>query len=561
MATSDISTSGITGSDGVTPLYSPNERWCIWNLDEIYVGTVGTKRYVPKINDYVVDITSGTFYKVRTIDPVTLICTYDQVNINTVDTSLSENDILFGVGPGTQSDTYLAYVDASVVPSILAVDARLRIGGSMASYCKIFKGADVSSSGKVISRVYDQNGTLLTQNIPLELAAIDSHTNHSIKIVSVAHTVETLTDGEIVTVVVYDDVGHVVSKRQLLVENTAFIRSINVSQKYISHISLASPFMSSSDNTLIELPINVLVEGLDLYGIVHYSDGTTLKLPVDGTKFRMFGLEQYLGTVVGQRVQLVLRYALSTGETAYGAVSGDGKSITKQFTLNSLVQNGAYAVKLFGYPVWVDTVTGYKMEWFLYSLDRNIVYNVTDYVRYSAVTGAFRPKAYGFSQDLTVSINLRDVSGSFKSYIHAQNYNVVLVDNGAARTTNWTVTYEPGQVPLFGVGLHAQATLVSANNYKLTVHSGLTTKADWLNRVYYASKPIIDLEREITAPEPNFFAIIAGNNRVEFSIDDWDKNLTIGSGPVINGTVFIEFFKRVSTNDIQLAIAGMPIYN
>lgn len=555
-----LSTSGITGSDGITPVYDPNGRWCFWNLNEIYIGSVGAKRYVPKVGDYVVDTDTATFFKVTAIDPVTLLSSYVQININTTNTSLTENDILFGVGPGTQADTYRVYVDTSVIPSILAVDVRLRVAGSMTSYCKIFKGADVSSSGKVISRVYDQNGTFLTQNIPLELAAIDSHSNYSIKVVSVAHTVEDLSNDEIVTVVFYDDVGHVVSKRQLLIENTSFIRSINVSQKYISHISLSSPFMSTTDASLIELPINVLTVGLDLVGNVHYSDGSVLSMPVDGTKFKIFGLEQYLGTIVGQQVRLVLSYSLSTDETAYGTVVGANRSLTQPYVLNSLAQNGAFAVKLFGYPVWGGDVAGYSLQWFLYSLDRNIVYNVTDYVKINTDVAAFQPKAYGYAQNLAVQINLRDVNGSFRSYIHAQTITFVLIAGGGERTTNWTVTYENNQTPLFGIGLHCNATLVSINHWNITVHSGIATQAEWLTRVYGATKPIIDRNKEVNPPVPTHFVILTGGNRTEFSIDDWNKVLAVGNGPVINGTIFIEFIRRAGT-DIQLSIAAMPIYN
>lgn len=556
-----ISTAGVTGTDGVTPVYEPNARWCWWEISEIYVGSLGNKRYVPKIGDYVMDKEIYAVYKVEDIDPVTLIADLRAVT-QTLSGSMTDDDILFGVGPGTQADTYRVYLDTSVLPYVLAVDARLKVGGSASSYARIFKGSDVSNTLNLVSALFDQSGTLLTLNIPLEAAAIDSHTNNSIKIVSVCHTREALEDGELVTCVIYNDVGHVVSKRQLLVENTAFIRSINAAQKYITGLSIQTPFLSSTTDSLIEFPVNVPLAGIDLFGIVNYSDGSSIKMPVDGTKFKIFGLEQYLGTVVGQRVGLVLSYTVGAGEVVYGAVNvNDKKFVTKSLTLLALEQDGAYAVKLFGYPVWQGTVSGYKMNWFLYTLDRDVSYNVTELVKFNPQTGPFNPKAYGFLQNLSVSINLRDINGSFKSYIHAQTIAITLLEPGDARTTNWTIGFDALQNPPYGTGLRATVNYINANLNIVRVDSGIATFEEWLEKTYFATRPITNTTKELNPPKPNFFIVKNGPVSAEFSITSWNSNLQVGFGIVTNDTMFLEFIHRTPSADVKLGIAGLPIYN
>jgi hypothetical protein len=553
-----LTTAGILGTDGITPVYNPSERWWIWAFAEIYTGAVGHNRFVPKVKDYVIDYDTYTTYIVESLDPATLIPVLRVVVPQSSSSAFTEDDILFGVGPGTQADTYRVYLDTSVVPHILAVDARLKVGGSMSSYAKIFRGGDTSVSGKVISKLYDQNGTLLSQNIPLELCAMDGVTNHSIRTVSVCYTLEDLPNGEIVTIVIYSDVGHVVSKRQLLVENTGFIRSVNSDLKYVSHIGLETPFLSSTTDTLIEFPLNIPVVGIGLIGIVYYSDGTSLKMPVDGSKFKMLGLDQYAATVVGQRIPCVLTYALSPDEIAYGTTS-NGKYITKAYTMVSTVQDGAYAVKLFCYPVWIDQVNGYKLEWFLYNLDRNIVYNVTGGVRFNANTGGFKPLGYGIDQKLSVSINLRDVMGSFRSYIHVQTVEITLLDMGGVFTTNWTVGTEPGQLPPYGIDLFATSLMVNQNLWTVKIDSGIVTQEAWLERVYYNSKPIVNLQREIKPPVPNFFAIVTATGRSEFPMDSWNSALTINHDAPFGSTLFIEFIKRTATSVLQLGVAGLTV--
>jgi hypothetical protein len=232
-------------------------------------------------------------------------------------------------------------------------------------------------------------------------------------------------DGEIVTAVVYSDTGHVVSKRQLLVENTSFIRSLNVSQKYVSHISLECPFLSQSVDNTIEFPLNVPLNALNMMGVVHYSDGSTLKLPVNGSKFTMHGVDQYVSSIVGQRVDLVLSYALSDNEVAYANTNVNGRYVTEAYFLLTTNPNNSYSIKLFGYPYFIDENNGYQMRWWLFNLDRNISFEVTPFVRFSENTGPYDPKGYGYLQRKSVSLNLRDVSAAFKPFIHTQLVDIV----------------------------------------------------------------------------------------------------------------------------------------
>jgi hypothetical protein len=366
--------------------------------------------------------------------------------------------------------------------------------------------------------------------------------------------------GELVTVVIYDDAGIEVCREQLIVINSTFIRQVDTSQKYIKEVTLKSPFLSENDDKLLEFPLNTPVDAFNMIGVVHYSDGSTNEMPVDQTKFSVFGLEDFISTVVGQHFPISLCYTLSPGEVTYNATTGEGRYITAPYEMLTVNQNGAFTVKLYCYPVWVDANVGYQLKWFLYNLDRNLSYDVTGFVHYNLNSDQFNGKAYGLNQNLSVYINLRDVTPIFKSFIFNQTLTVVLKEPGTARTTNWTIAYEPNQDPLYGVNLHAKAQMVTASNWRLRLDSGINTADVWLERVFYDGKPIIDYRREVKAPTPNFFAILIGTDRFEFPINMWNQELTIGRTLAINGTIFIEFFKRESGTDIILGLGAMPIY-
>lgn len=549
---------GVVGSDGMSPIRDPNGRWATWSIHEIWLGQAGENRVIPKVLDYVIDPETYQMYIVEAVDNVTLIPTLKEIRPANMSYSLSETDILFGVGPGTQSDTYRVYLDTSVTPHVLAVDIRLKIGGTMASYCKIFKGSDISQQGHVISKVFDSNGNFVSENVPLELVAIDSHVNYSIKTVSVCHTTEDLVDGEIVTAVIYNDQGHVVSKRQLLVENTSFIRSINASQKYIASISIESAFLSTTEDHVIRFPLNIPLNALNLMGVVNYSDGSTLRLPVDGSKFRMFGLEQYVSSIVGQQIDLVLSYALAPNEIAYAGVSTDGHYITQPYNLITINPNNSYTVKLFGYPVWIDEANGYTLKWWLFNLDRNVFFDVTPFARFAENTGSFNPKGYGFLQRKAININLKDVSGAFKSFVHTQLVDIVLnapPDDSIAQTA-WTIAHESISTrPLFGQGLYAKRKDVNIVN----LSSGITDQTEWLERLYLQTYPLLDRTSELSAPTPTHFIVGYSGHQTEYAINRWNDDLLLSSDLSEFDTITVRFIKRTSTGDMQLSIAALVV--
>lgn len=553
-------TTNVVGLDGHSPVYNPEDSWHMWKLAEIYTGQVGFQRYVPKIGDWVKDTDTNVDYEVTLLDPTTLVPTLTEKKAAAVD---EFTDVLLGVGPGTQSDTYRLYRDASKTPNTLAVDARLHVAGTMAATCKIFKGSDLTGDAAVISNFYDNAGNLLGNAIPLELVAMDSSsgTNISIKTVPVCYTTQDLSDGELVTAVFFAADGHVVSKRQLLVENTAFIRSSNSSLKYVTGIALKTPFLSPSDPMLVQYPLNVPLEGLQLIGVVNYSDGSSVELPVDGTKFSVFGFERFVSSIVGQQFSIVLKYVLSAGEICYtaNAVSND-RFVSEVYKATTLNEDGAYSVKLFGYPVWGGAVSGYQMEWYMYNLDRQAAWHVTPYVSYNANQPVFDGLRYGANQHLSVSVNLKDVNPTFKNYTHTQTLDVVLFGPGTLRTTNWTVGFDPNQSPPYGIGDHADTVFTNANLATVNISCGETDFNAWLNRLYSLTKPLTDPQQELAPPAPTHFSIVLGGQDVVFPIASWNQTIVLNQALTNNGTLFVKFFKRTADNDIQLAIAALPIY-
>lgn len=557
----DVTYVGVTTRDGKTPIYEPNAPWKIWNKNEIYMGpnSVGVV-YVPKVNDYVKDIELNIDYIVRDLDTSTWIPTLVEKRYGNMNYVMSETDVLFGVGPGTQADTYRVYRDDSVNPPTMCIDTHCTVNGTMCQYAKLFLGADTSAStGKVISQVYDANKNLISNSVPLELVQSDSHTNYSTKVVSQFNATEPLADRDLVTVVFYSANGHVVSKRQLLVENTAFIRSLNSNRRYVTGLGIKSPFLAPNTSDILNFPLNVPVNAMNLTGVVYYSDGDSIEYEVNGTKFNMMGLDTYVSTIPYENLDLVLQYTLGSDEIAIDGLSLDGKTVNKKLKLITTDVNNSYNVKLYVYPAWDATNNYYKLNWFLFNLDRNIAQNVTPYVTFADNSGGFNPTAYNTLQRKSVRINLRDVSGAFKPFIHTQLVDIVLKTPPNARQTPWLVSpVSATNKEPYGSGMVAIRTKTQpTTGFKIDGDS--TSLENWLEKTYYRVTPLVDIVNESEAPKPTHIEVSCMGAVLTKSIANWNSEFDLGIQLNMYSNVHINFIYKVGSITLLLACCEMMI--
>lgn len=557
----------IVGLDGFNPMYDENGLWRTWLMSEIFLGKNAQGKYIPKIQDHVVENIGNKIYRYIVVDInwETGIAVLARESTN-AGGDFSAEDTLVGIGAGTPATTYLAYVDKSVTPYRLTVDQRCFVPGSMVRYCKIFKGSLLTNEGVVVSRVYDGNGQLVSEDIPMEKAGVitvNGNTlveNTTIKTIRPAHTTHDLKQGEYLTAVFYDDSGIMVSKRQLLVEISTFIKTPDNGTKYVTGISMRSPFISATDESVIRYPQNVPLSGLNLIGVVHYSNGDTREYPVDGSRFKLLNFDTYVASQPGQTFEAVLTYTFGENEFNYVSVMGGDNHTARVYQVQTMPADATYGVKLFAYPVWIDAISGYKLEWFLYNLKRDVAINVTPYVVINTGMTPWNPLAYGQLQTLSVSINLKRADARYRNYAHTQVISFVIERQGTERLTNWSIAYSPGQSPMYGPNLWAGAYFLGTNRFRINLKSDCTTQTEWVARVYGASQPLLNPSTEVNAPAPTHFAVYNSSGRTLIPIDQWDKDLTINAAVTDSGTLFIQFVRVVGQVELELAVCGLPVY-
>lgn len=557
----------VTGTDNVSPIVDQTARRQFYDIGDVYLGGVGNNKYVVKVHDWVMDPTTGVDYTVTEVSDM-LVPTLTPVKNPISDGSLDVADVLIGNGPGKPPETMRLYIDKSVKPYRLTVDQRTSIPGTEARTCVMYRGTVLGGVGDVpVSQVYDSSNNLIGNVVTLQLAAVREMTNYAVRTVPTCYSVSELEDNEIVTVVFYGPNGAFVSKQQLLVENTAFIPKPESALKYITTITLESPFLSDADPMLLQIPLSTTLGSTNLFGVVHYSNGDSLRLPVDGVKFQLMGLDGYLATQISERIPLILQYNLSSDESASGAtIIGERSFVQQNYQLQTIQADGKYALKLYGYPVWVDSVTGYTLRWWLMDLARSFYQEVTPYVTYDDNSAGFKGTAYGVVQQMQVSIDMSRVNGAYGKYVHAQTIDFMLNREGSDHAgTVWTVGFELSQSPRYGRDNKCVMEFVNQNLKRLNISQGLTNATQagfttWLDRMYYQTKPLFDPVSEIAPPAPNMFALLVNGERYDYLINQWDQMLQVTDMISDSSTVYVLFFKRTPNADLYLSVAALPIF-
>lgn len=539
------------------PERNPNRGYRQWLINEIWTGPNGPGSFVPNVDDSVRSWTNGLF-RVKSVDAqgYSVLEPANEVTNG----GYTGEDFTRSAGPVQTSDAYRIFINPSVVPYQMAIDGRLFCVHPAASHYKVFRGTDISASGTVISAVYNGAGVILSENVPLdEIGSLG--TDDYRKVYRQAHCIEAPITGETATVVVYSADGAVLSRFGLYVERTDFVRTIDLNRKMISAVELVSDFISPVDNEVVDFPVNMTLQSGMFRGRVHYNDGTsTAPLPIDGTRFSLHGLNAFLPTSPGQVSRAVLVYKLASNEYANALTpEANDRQIDRTYRLKSVEAQGVYSVKLYVTLVWDNTGTpGYRPRFYMYSMARDVVYDVTSKVSYVFGAPAFVGNLYNVPQQIQVTVNLKDVISTLPYYVHTQIFNVTLKApaTSSIESSYASVSYDVDHV--YGNGMMARY-----NGTDLFIDNGYQDLSEWINALYVSLAPqrYLYVEPEPVAPThvrlrvgTEFYRVVA----IEDVLDPID---TVVLSNAQGKTLVVEWLRREGSQDKELAMGFLVIKN
>lgn len=534
-----------------------------WNLKEIYNGDPTGGVYTPNPDDEVWSW-SGGLYRVVAVDYQTGLSTLEKHSDKNLSSGLREDDVLLSSKPGTPADTFRIYVNTDVVPHVMNFDNFLHVYGSNAHYLKVFKGTDIGVNADVISGQFNSSGILITENILLEQVRDPEGTIRAIKTPQSGFVTDTLEEGEIVTVVIYSGSGEVLSVSRLVTVISNSIRNIDASKKQITDISLISPFLSNTDNLLLEVPINLTIESMPMQMGVTYNDGSRVTYPIGDDKAKLHGIENFISTEMGYTADLILTYTLGKGEYSNLVKSvGDRVFINKAYRLRTIDSDSAYSVKLFVIPKWDFTNNRWDLEYYMYTLDRDVYYRVTPYIEYSTTAPEFDGRAFNTAQVLQVSVNLSKVHSSYNYHRHTTSFKITLNQpaTNVGSAGYYLLEYNNDSI----VGARAVAKVNEfANVYTVDVSQGLMSGGDILDSLYWNTEPLYYEHAEAKAPAPSHARIKIGDNWSRtVPVDELRnvlQNVDVPATDVRQGAlVRIEWYRQTQTEILEVGTTALTV--
>lgn len=532
----------------------PERRSQMYAYGEVYgLGNSKENRHVVNIGDIIIDAANNHLYWVIAVTPDG-IPTIQALDFNGID-GVTRTEVVLGTGPGLASEGYRLYVNNKVIPHHAFIDSRVVIAGAENSYVKFFKGFDITATGEVVSGIFNSAAKLESENIPLERVTLPHYGDNGYKVAAPGYVTQPLVDGDTVTVVVYTNSGEVTSRFRLIIVNTEFIRNVDASNKRITAIALITPYLSENDAGLVEIPLGMVAQSSSFMARVTYSDGSTSTTPVDGQRFSLHGYETFVSSNLGEITPVVLNYDLSKGETSTFAKEQAGRRfITKPYRVKTVESDSRYKVKLYITPYWDKVDNLWRLDYWLYNLDRDMCIKVNDMVEIARNSKEFNGKNFGALQELSIAINLDRLGPTYQYERHIETISITLHHpiSLVRRSAYYSINYGSGQM----VGPNAVAYASGkAGNWTLDLTNGMVESELPLlmNYWYYNASPLLYPFNEDKAPAPTHVRIVIGNWVREVLVTDLMKPIKDVSATLYSGIgVNLEFVKISNLNRLEL---------
>lgn len=101
--------------------------------------------------------------------------------------------------------------------------------------------------------------------------------------------------------------------------------------------------------------------------------------------------------------------------------------------------------------------------------------------------------------------------------------------------------------------------MVNQNLWRVNMRFGAVNVSEWLQRAYYAARPIYDPSTEAKAPEPTHFAVFQGAARTEVPVSQWDREFQVSQNLYNQTALQVEWVVYEGSTRLILASTIMPL--
>lgn len=508
-------------------------------------------KYFPSLNSIVIK-TDGTLWYVSARNETTFKVTLSPCSI--FNSSIEETDVKV-VNYG--NDTYCLYQDKRTSPYKLVVDAKVLFYGiSLKEYT--LSRTNTDGEEEVISIYLDSTDKFVSDRIPLtavseELNAYNFPTN--------CHTTAELTEGEAITLTVYNTHGNVAAKLTVFVRNATWLNDLVSITNPIVEFNASCLQMIGEDWYIYERQDS---SHLNITPYLVYADGTKVNIPVDNMKCFLYGLDDFIPSYPGFTQTIILKYFLGKYENS--TENSTFLTCTKKLTVRK--KERYYSGKLSVIPLYNKSLGKWTLKEFLYTDKRDACLDITNDCTINSefsFDGSYN--SYGKEQHVVIDYDMQHVLNEEASIPGSQTLYITCWDPSTYE--RYTMRDNSDTDTIFGVdGSVTRRPILNYdkdNNSYFIPTSIFKNKEAVIESFYVKASPFYDTRLESVAPTPTHFLMRDSSTGQQLianpiSIEEYGKQFfKIGDQTTtyVDGTVIIEFIQEVQ-GTYQI-LFGVPV--
>ncbi len=544
-----------------TLISNPDKHFYI--RDEVYEGVVDPiKVNVVQVNDMVLDWNQG----LMRVDSLNINMKPDLVIWNPVENvDIGDESVGLITGLSTYQPSVInrAFYHQDIsTRDWVVLDSRFRVYGVDVGRCKLFFGTDTSANGQVIS-------VNLSPPPVDSIALVSAGTNQYV--VPPIPVQFILNEGELVTLVVYsNDIinGVVINETTFRVKPSSAVAppAMNSGAKVINDITLISTYINL-DPDVLEIPVNLGMQFNVAQARLHYTDATTLAIPINGVKCKLLGMENFNNNMAGAKSYLTLVYYPDNNE--YFINGNSNGNITRIYEVHTVAIDPADFYKVYLSVNYNPLTQMFGFKFYLTHVDYREPlllepgqYSVLDQ-NGNAINLSRTWHLNNGPVNMVIKVNMEAVyPETYDQFIFTQQLYIDLNDVTGYSST-WFIDYEMDNLGKLN-GIYKFKTNISNNYEDLDMKAGAVDLAEWLERLYDPIVPIFE-PPALVAPTPTHFRLKYENGLVNYvspniPVSQW--NIVFNPGTHIwadKGTVDIHWLEDTGSEFLVLGITPVMI--
>lgn len=478
------------------PFINSGYETSTWYAHQIFDGVadnivMGVTNYVvPKIGDFVVEMSGSTIVRSRVISIPNNIAVLERVYEDVTNDAISDFTL------ADLTSTSMILVRNTLTPVLAAIHIGLPIeSDTFIAYAKVFSGRDINDTDAIVSRRYDGDGIVLDDKVTVTADPINQFVYHA-SVFNMDRILEDKSSG----VIVFYGADDVPLRKYTIVfrESDALVNYSNT-DLFISDIVLESIQISPTNAREILVERGFLNNSFNPRVYKVFNTGQREEISLTSRSLVLEGWGNYIFGEENDTFPLTVLYTLASNEVSDMVSNQNGSVVSSAYTIRVVDDAESTNYKLYPVLTWNGTTDVYDVKYIMYDSTYKTNIDVTTKID---ISSEFEGYNFDDKQVFNFSVNLQSAGITVDEQYARGSFAIRLHSAPMDKITPFEIFFVPtDNVRYYGAELRTRLTY-DVGVYSVSIDSDYTSFEEWLDNVYYKLLPTYDSNTNAQAPQP-----------------------------------------------------------